>query len=70
MRSEYTAVIKRNGKVWMGWVQEVPGVNAQEATRGKLLASLHEALTDVLRYNREQALRAAGTGYQEVRIAA
>lgn len=31
---EYTALIKRSGDWWIGWIEEVPGVNCQERTRG------------------------------------
>ena len=27
--SRYTAVVKQHGDWWLGWVAEVPGVNAQ-----------------------------------------
>ncbi len=37
MASTYTAVISRDGPWWVGWVEEVPGVNAQERSREKLL---------------------------------
>ena len=33
---EYTAIIKRSGKWWIGWIEEVPGVNCQELTREEL----------------------------------
>lgn len=29
-----TAVVKQDGDCWLGWVEEVPGVNAQEPTWG------------------------------------
>lgn len=40
--SRFTAVVKQDGEWWLGWVGEVPGVNAQEPTREALLASLKE----------------------------
>ena len=40
----YTAVVKRDGEWWIGWVEEVPGVNAQERTREELLISLRLTL--------------------------
>jgi predicted RNase H-like HicB family nuclease len=47
-RCEFTAVIEKHGHWWIGWVEEVPGVNCQERTREELLDSLkitlHEAL--------------------------
>ena len=36
----YTAVIKQDGPWWIGWIEEVPGVNCQEASREGLLDSL------------------------------
>jgi len=33
MQQTYTAVIKQDGDWWIGWVEEVPGANAQESTR-------------------------------------
>lgn len=66
---EYTAVIKQEGEWWIGWIEEVPGVNCQEANREMLLASLKETLKEALELNREDALLAAGTGYSEEKIA-
>jgi predicted RNase H-like HicB family nuclease len=40
MANRFTAVMKKDGKWWIGWIEEVPGVNCQERTREKLLASL------------------------------
>ena len=69
MNSHYTAVIKREGEWWIGWVEEVPGVNAQEKTRERLIESLREALREMLEFNRRDALAAAGLDYSEVKIA-
>jgi hypothetical protein len=32
MKNEYTAIIKKEGNWWIGWIEEVPGVNCQEKT--------------------------------------
>ncbi len=48
MSPAYTAVIKQDGAWWIGWVEEAPGVNCQEATREELLESLHVALSDAI----------------------
>jgi predicted RNase H-like HicB family nuclease len=32
MNIEYTAVIKLEDDWWIGWIEEVPGVNCQEKT--------------------------------------
>lgn len=45
MHSEYTAVVKQDGDWWIGWIEEIPGVNCQEHSREELLISLKETLT-------------------------
>jgi predicted RNase H-like HicB family nuclease len=35
-----TPVIKKDGEWWIGWVEEVPGVNCQERTREELMETL------------------------------
>ncbi len=69
MRSEYTALIKQDGAWWIGWIEEVPGVNCQEATREELIESLKAALKAALTFNRQDALRDAGSNYAEIKIA-
>lgn len=64
----YTAVIRRDDPWWIGWVEEIPGVNSQGATREELLANLREALSEALEMNREAARTAAGTNFEEVAI--
>jgi predicted RNase H-like HicB family nuclease len=65
----YKAVVKQDGEWWIGWIEEVPGVNCQERTRDELLESLRIALTEALEMNRADARRAAGKGYEELTIA-
>ena len=48
MTSTYTALVKQDGDWWIGWIEEVPGVNAQERTREELMASLREILREAL----------------------
>jgi predicted RNase H-like HicB family nuclease len=67
--SRYTAVVKQDGDWWLGWVEEVPGVNAQEHTREALLASLKEVLREALEMNRAEARAAAGGTYEELALA-
>ncbi|MDE2485276.1 MAG: type II toxin-antitoxin system HicB family antitoxin [candidate division NC10 bacterium] len=69
MNNEYTAVIKKDGEWWIGWIEEVPGVNCQERTKEELIESLRVALREALDLNREDALSAAGDRYTEARIA-
>ncbi len=67
--AEYTAVIKQDASWWIGWIEEVPGVNCQERSRDKLLASLRVALREALAMNRHDARTAAGDDFAEVKIA-
>jgi len=69
MLKEYTAVIKQDDGAWIGWIEEVPGVNCQEDTREDLLASLRVTLAEALEFNRAEAHAAAGKGYEELLIA-
>jgi predicted RNase H-like HicB family nuclease len=45
---EYRAVIKKSDGWWIGWLIDLPGVNAQEKTRKKLLESLKLCAEDML----------------------
>ena len=65
MANTYTAVTKQDGGWWIGWIEEVPGVNCQERTREELVASLRTTLTEALELNREDALAAAAPDYTE-----
>lgn len=65
MASTYTAITKRDGDWWVGWIEEVPGVNAQEETKEALLASLKEILAEALEFNRSEARAAAEDNYTE-----
>jgi len=69
MKEAYTAVVKKAGDWWIGWIEEVHGVNCQEATRGELLETLRVTLREALEWNRRDALEAAGDGYDEEPIA-
>jgi predicted RNase H-like HicB family nuclease len=64
----YTAAIRRDGEWWIGWIEEVPGVNSQGATREELVANLREALAEALEMNRLEARKAAGSDFEEVAI--
>ena len=66
--SGYTAVIRQDGDWWIGWIEEVPGVNSQGPTREELIANLREALAEAVEMNREDARKAAGALFEEVVI--
>jgi predicted RNase H-like HicB family nuclease len=69
MSQTYRAVVKQDGEWWIGWIEEVPGVNCQERTRDELLESLRLTLSEALEMNRADARKAAGKGYEELTIA-
>ena len=70
MQNEYTAVIQHDGPLWVGWIQEIPGVNAQGATKDELLENLRSALLEILEMNRADARGAAADDFEEVQISA
>jgi predicted RNase H-like HicB family nuclease len=51
----YTAIVKQSGDCWIGWVEEVPGVNCQEATREELVDTLRVTLAEALELTRADA---------------
>lgn len=70
MTQNYTAVIQKSEGWWIGWIQEVNGVNCQERTREELLVSLKSGLEDILELNRKEAiLRTEDESFEEVTIA-
>ena len=68
MANTYTAITKQDGDWWIGWIEEVPGVNCQERTREELLESLRATLKEALEFNREEAIQAAATDYSEEQL--
>jgi predicted RNase H-like HicB family nuclease len=48
MKRRFTALIKKDEGWWIGWVQEIPGVNSQGKTRGELRKNLRSALQEAL----------------------
>ena len=45
---KYTAIVKQEGDWWIGWIEEIPGVNCQERTRDELMKSLKITLKETL----------------------
>ena len=68
MKSAYTAILQRSGSLWIGRIEEIPGVNSQGKTRGELIENLRSALKEALEMNRAEAFALAGTEYEEVPI--
>lgn len=68
MNASYTAIVQQQGEWWIGWIEEVTGVNSQGKTRDELLDNLRDALEEALEMNRAEA-RAAVTGvFEEVSL--
>lgn len=45
---KFKAVVKQEGDWWIGWLVDLPGVNAQERTYEELIASLKIGAEDML----------------------
>ena len=69
MKTEYTAVVKKEGDWWIGWIEEVQGVNCQEHSRDELIETLRTTLREALDFNRQEAIDSAGKDFQEEKIA-
>lgn len=64
MNSSYTAVIQQADGWWIGWIQEVRGVNRQDKTKEELMENLRAALVDILDLNCAYAINAAEGDYE------
>ena len=51
----FNAVIRKDEGWWIGWVQEIPGVNSQGKTRAELLKNLRSALREAIEMIRAEA---------------
>lgn len=70
MKAEFTAIVKKDGDWWVGWIEEIPGANAQEESKEELLISLREAALDILELNRQAARCAAeNDDFEEISVA-
>ncbi len=57
MEREFTAVIEKKGRWFIGTVEEIPGVNTQGHTRAEVRRNLKEAIRLVLEANRSLLAR-------------
>jgi len=65
VKQTFKAIVKKNGRWWIGWVEEVPGVNSQGRTRKALRENLQSALSEALEINRANARAAFEGAYEE-----
>lgn len=49
---QFTAVYQKHGKWYLGWVEEIPGVNTQGKTLREAKENLKDALKVVLEVNK------------------
>jgi len=63
MENTYTAIIKKDGDWWIGWIGELPGINCQEQTKEELLKTLEITLKEAIDFNRTEAINAAESNY-------
>lgn len=57
---KFTAVYKKSGRWYSGWVEEIPGVNTQGKTLAETKFNLKEALTLILETNRLLSRKSEG----------
>jgi predicted RNase H-like HicB family nuclease len=66
MENKYTAIIKKEDDWWVGWIEEISGVNCQERTKEELIETLRITLKEALEMNKNEALSIAESGYSKV----
>jgi len=52
MIREFTAIYKKTGKWYVGWVEEIPGANTQGKTLKEVKENLKEAVLLILETNK------------------
>jgi len=52
MKRQFTAIYKKSGKWYLGWIEEIPGVNTQGRTLKEAKENLKEALFLIFETNR------------------
>ncbi len=65
-QNKYTAIIKQEDDWFIGWIEEIPGANAQEKTKNELMESLREVAKDILEIYRQDAIKQAKNDYEEI----
>jgi predicted RNase H-like HicB family nuclease len=57
MQREFTSVIEKRGNWYIGYVEELPGVNTQGETLKEVRENLKEALCLIIQANRDLAIK-------------
>lgn len=63
-----TAIYKKTGKWYTGWVLEIPGVNTQGKTITEVRKNLKEALSEFLEAQRGQGKSFRGSSFKKESI--
>lgn len=59
---QFTAAVAQIDGWWIGWIEQVPGVNCQERTKDELLRSLKVTLREALEDPSQDDLADLGIG--------
>lgn len=62
MARQFTAIYKKSGKWYLGWIEEIPGANTQGKTLKEAKENLKEALLLILETNKLLSKREASKG--------
>ena len=62
MTQKFTANYQKSGRWYLGWVEEIPGVNTQGKTLKEVKENLKEALVLVLEVNRAMVRKETAKG--------
>ena len=65
---QFTAAVTQVDGWWIGWIEQVPGVNCQERTKDELLSSLKVTLQEALEDLSTDDLANVGIGYERVTV--
>ena len=65
MKYQFTGIIKKTPRWYIGFCPEVPGANGQGKTKAECLEDLRAAVELMLEVNREQIAAAVGPGVEE-----
>ena len=67
MKQQFTAIYQKKGKWYLGWVEEISGVNTQGKTLGEARSNLAEALGLILDVNQMLLKRELGSAQKIIR---
>jgi hypothetical protein len=59
-------LVKQTNEGWIGWVEQIPGVNCQEPIYEALMETMTETLREAIELNKADARDAADTDYKEL----